>query len=190
MPGLPQTAGYARALTAIGFPGAPPDEIDRRVALRTGRQQVRGRPSPPRLWAVIDEAVLRRPAGGPQEMRGQLTHPPDAAARPHITVQILPLAAGLHPAIGGTFATPARSTDMTSIHNGMPATDPGPGGWHKPWSGTNGGACLDARKLPGGRVALRQSTNPSSPALILEPADIRAFIHGAKTGLADHLLSP
>ena len=75
------------------------------------------------------------------------------------------------------------------IRNGMPAADLGPDGWRKPWSGSNGGACLEAKKLPGGRVALRQSTDPASPALILEAHEIRAFVQGAKSGLADDLLS-
>jgi len=74
------------------------------------------------------------------------------------------------------------------IRNGVPADSLGTDGWHKPWSGTNGGACLEAKKLPGGRVALRQSTDPTGPALILQPREISAFIHGAKTGLADYLL--
>jgi len=78
--------------------------------------------------------------------------------------------------------------DTPSIRNGMPATSLGPDGWQKPWS-DNGGACLEAKKLPGGRVALRQSTDPASPALILEPAEIRAFIDGARNGLADDLLA-
>ncbi len=76
---------------------------------------------------------------------------------------------------------------MEHIRNGMPAAALGPDGWHKPWSGSNGGSCLEAKELPGGRVALRQSTDPHSPALILEPHEIRAFIHGAKAGLADYL---
>ena len=78
---------------------------------------------------------------------------------------------------------------MPDIRNGMPAADLGPHGWQKPWSNPNGGSCLEARKLPGGRVALRQSADPASPALILEPGEIRAFIEGAKAGLADDLLS-
>ena len=78
---------------------------------------------------------------------------------------------------------------MQNIHNGIPAADLGPEGWQKPWSNPNGGACLEARKLPGGRVAFRQSADPASPALILEPGEIRAFIEGAKSGLADDLLS-
>jgi hypothetical protein len=76
-----------------------------------------------------------------------------------------------------------------TIRNGMPAADLGDQGWAKPWSGPNGGDCLEAKKLPGGRVALRQSTDPDGPALILEPNEIRAFIVGAKAGLADDLLT-
>jgi Domain of unknown function (DUF397) len=72
--------------------------------------------------------------------------------------------------------------------NGIPAASLGPDGWTKPWS-DNGGDCLEAKKLPGGRIALRQSTDPHSPALILEPNEIRAFVNGAKAGLADDLLT-
>ncbi len=75
------------------------------------------------------------------------------------------------------------------IHNGMRAASLGTDGWTRPWSATNGGCCLEARKLPDGRVALRQSADPDGPALILTAREIRAFIEGAKTGLADCLLS-
>ncbi len=75
------------------------------------------------------------------------------------------------------------------IRNGMPASDLGPESWVKPWSSPNGGDCLEAKKLPGGRVALRQSTDPGGPALILEPNEIRAFVNGIKAGLADDLLA-
>ena len=78
---------------------------------------------------------------------------------------------------------------MTSdIYNGMPAGAIVGVTWSKPWSGSNGGACLEAAKLPGGRVAVRQSTDPEGPALIFEPAEIRAFVEGARQGLADFLL--
>lgn len=76
----------------------------------------------------------------------------------------------------------------TEPRNGFPATDLGTDDWIKPWSGMNGGDCLEAKKLPGGRVALRQSTDPEGPALILEPNEIAAFVNGAKAGLADGLL--
>jgi uncharacterized protein DUF397 len=74
------------------------------------------------------------------------------------------------------------------IRNGMSAASLGDDGWRKPWS-DNGGSCLEAKKLPGGRIALRQSTDPDSPALILDPDEIRAFVEGAKAGLADDLLT-
>lgn len=74
------------------------------------------------------------------------------------------------------------------IRNGMPANDLGSEGWAKPWS-DNGGSCLEVKKLSGGRVALRQSTDPDGPALILEPGEICAFVDGAKAGLADDLLT-
>jgi len=76
---------------------------------------------------------------------------------------------------------------MQHVQNGMRAADLGPAGWSKPWSSTNGGACVEARKLPGGRVAIRQSGDPESPALLFEADEIRAFIAGARAGLADYL---
>ena len=75
-----------------------------------------------------------------------------------------------------------------NIHNGMPAAALDGIDWRKPWSGSNGGACLEAAKLASGQVALRQSTDPEGPALILEEHEIRAFVEGAKAGLADFLL--
>jgi hypothetical protein len=74
------------------------------------------------------------------------------------------------------------------VRNGMPATSLGDDGWRKPWS-DNGGSCLEAKKLPGGRIALRQSADPDGPALILEPDEIRTFVEGAKAGQADDLLT-
>jgi len=78
---------------------------------------------------------------------------------------------------------------MPHMHNGSRPAGLGPEGWSKPWSSPNGGSCLEARKLPGGKVALRQSTDPDGAVLIFQAEEIRAFIDGAKTGLADYLLS-
>jgi len=103
VPGLLQTEDYARALTAAGYPNATPEEIDRRVALRIGRQQILTRPDPPKLWAVIDEAVLRRPVGGTAAMRAQLARLIDATAQPNVTLQVLPFTAGAHPVMYGMF---------------------------------------------------------------------------------------
>lgn len=103
VPGLLQTADYARALLRVGFPNAAADELERRVALRMERQSLLTRPSPPRLWVVIEETVLRRPVGGPDVMRGQLDRLMTAAAMPNVTLQILPFATGPHPGMFGPF---------------------------------------------------------------------------------------
>ncbi|MFF9076065.1 DUF397 domain-containing protein [Streptomyces sp. NPDC014872] len=68
-------------------------------------------------------------------------------------------------------------------------SDLGTGEWVKPWSGTNGGNCVEAKKLPDGRVAVRQSTAPDGPALIYTLGEFSAFVDGAKSGEADFLLT-
>ena len=103
VPGLLQTAEYARAVVRQGQPAAPADEVERRVALRTRRQQLLGRPRPPRLWAVVDEGALRRPMGGRDVMRGQVERLMAAAREPNVTLQVLPFTFGGHAAEGGAF---------------------------------------------------------------------------------------
>lgn len=66
------------------------------------RQELLAAPDPPRMWAVLDEAALRRPVGGPRVMSGQVRRLIEAAEMPTVTLQILPFAAGGHDA-GGTF---------------------------------------------------------------------------------------
>ena len=103
VPGLLQTEDYARAVVLLGHGRARPEEIDRRVALRMQRQAILDRADPVQLWAVLDEAVLRRPIGNPQIMRTQLEALLDAAARPNVRLQIVPFDAGGHSAAGGAF---------------------------------------------------------------------------------------
>ncbi|MCW3820324.1 helix-turn-helix domain-containing protein [Micromonospora sp. DR5-3] len=104
VPGLLQTPEYARAVILLGHRGAPAEELDRRVSLRTKRQEVLRRDKPPQLWAVLDEAALRRPIGGPEVMRGQLDALIAATAEPHVQLQIVPFAAGGHAAASGAFS--------------------------------------------------------------------------------------
>ena len=77
---------------------------------------------------------------------------------------------------------------MDHIRTGMSAARLGARGWRKPWSDDVGGACVEALRLPDGRVALRQSTDPEGPALICDRRGIESFIRGAKAGDADFLL--
>jgi hypothetical protein len=68
------------------------------------RQTVLIREQPPRLWAVIDEAALRRPVGGREVMRGQLERLVDASKLANVTLQVLPFGSGAHPAMAGSFS--------------------------------------------------------------------------------------
>ncbi|KWV31793.1 helix-turn-helix domain-containing protein [Micromonospora rifamycinica] len=103
VPGLLQTPEYARAVVLLGHRGAAVDEVDRRVELRMQRQQLLRRADPPQLWAVIDEAALRRPIGGREVKRGQLTALIEATRSPHVRLQVIPFDAGGHAAAGGAF---------------------------------------------------------------------------------------
>ncbi|WP_416905141.1 helix-turn-helix domain-containing protein [Micromonospora echinospora] len=103
VPGLLQTREYARAVVMLGHGAAGAAEIDRRVGLRMQRQRLLDRPDAPHLWAVVDEAVLRRPIGGPEVMRGQIAALVEATKAPNIRLQIVPFDAGGHAAAGGAF---------------------------------------------------------------------------------------
>jgi len=102
--GLFQTEDYARAVTLLGHQAAPPDEIERRVGLRVKRQDLLTREGAPRIWSVMDEAVLRRPVGGLTAMRAQLGHLLEVAALPRVTLQVVPFARGGHAGASGSFA--------------------------------------------------------------------------------------
>ncbi|MFF7788928.1 Scr1 family TA system antitoxin-like transcriptional regulator [Streptomyces sp. NPDC007991] len=101
VPALLQTADYARACLRLAHPDAGAREMERRVALRLTRQRILHRQPPTRLWAVIDEAALRRPVGGLSVMRAQLRYLIEMCRLPQVTVQILPFGAGGHAAEGG-----------------------------------------------------------------------------------------
>ena len=103
VPGLLQTEDYIRAITADSFPAAPEDFTERAVTLRLTRQHLLSRPEPPGYWVVLDETVLRRPIGGRKVMRAQLEHLVQLAERPKVTLQVIPFAAGWHPALYGMF---------------------------------------------------------------------------------------
>jgi DNA-binding XRE family transcriptional regulator len=104
VPGLLQTDDYIRAVVQGAHLDESSEEVGRRVRLRMARQTVLTREHPPRLWAVVDEAALRRPVGGPGVMKGQLERLIDAAELPNVTLQVLPLDVGAHPAMVGSFS--------------------------------------------------------------------------------------
>jgi transcriptional regulator with XRE-family HTH domain len=101
--GLMQTEDYARAVILIANAHAPAEEIDRRVGARMRRQQLLTRPGAPELWAVLDEAALRRPPDGTNVMRAQLEHLLELTGLPNVTLQVVPFRTGPHAAAGGPF---------------------------------------------------------------------------------------
>ena len=103
IPGLLQSEEYARAVISLGLPGAAPEEIERRVSLRMARQELLTKTGGPRLWAVVDEAALRRPIGGREVMRAQLGRLIECAREPNITLQVVPFRSGGHAAEAGAF---------------------------------------------------------------------------------------
>jgi transcriptional regulator with XRE-family HTH domain len=103
IPGLLQTEEYARAIMNLNRPGLAKDEVDRRINLRMRRQKLLEDGSGPRLWAIIDEAALRRPVGGPKVMKGQIQKLIDASELPNVVVQVMPFRFGGHAAESGAF---------------------------------------------------------------------------------------
>ncbi|GHA05584.1 helix-turn-helix domain-containing protein [Streptomyces echinoruber] len=105
VPGLLQTRTYAEALITGALPEAPQAEIEKRVQVRMRRQErITTSDNPLRLWAVIDEAAVRREVGSRQIMIEQLAHLLEMSQLPHVTVQLLPFSMGAHPGVSGQYA--------------------------------------------------------------------------------------
>ncbi|MFI6328300.1 Scr1 family TA system antitoxin-like transcriptional regulator [Micromonospora chersina] len=102
LPGLLQTEAYARAVLNGGGL-IPRADVERHLAARLARQNVLRRDSPPQFTAVVDEAVLRRPVGGPETMREQLLAVVEACAEPHIRVHVVPSSVGAYAGLNGPF---------------------------------------------------------------------------------------
>ncbi|MFB7242970.1 transcriptional regulator [Streptomyces populi] len=104
VPGLLQTEDYARGVLEAGAIGQTrPEDIERHVALRMQRQDLLTREDAPRIWAVMDETVLRRTIGGPEVMRAQIDKLLQATKLPHVTLQVIPYSSGPHPGTYGPF---------------------------------------------------------------------------------------
>lgn len=116
VPGLLQTAEYARAVIAGTAGSLPAAELDARVVARLGRQGVLSRAEPPKLEVLLYEPVLRVPVGGPGVMRRQLRTLVDAADRPNITIRAVPLAAGAHPGLEGPFLVLEFADDPALVY--------------------------------------------------------------------------
>lgn len=102
IPGLLQTPAYARAVCRAYQPTAPEKEIEKLVTARIERARLLDDPTEPLLWAVVDEAALRRVTGGRVVMAEALRHIAELARRGRVIVQVLPFDAGAHGAMEGS----------------------------------------------------------------------------------------
>ncbi|MFD0683136.1 helix-turn-helix domain-containing protein [Actinomadura fibrosa] len=101
IPGILQTEEYIRAVMSSGLRSLPEEEVERRVALRLKRQERILGDEAPKMWAVLNEAVIHRLVGGREVMTRQLSHLLELSKLDHINIVILPFSAGAHPAMDG-----------------------------------------------------------------------------------------
>jgi transcriptional regulator with XRE-family HTH domain len=104
IPGLLQTRDYARVVHEVVIPEIAPERIDELVEVRMTRQRLLTQSPALRFWVVLDEAVLHRSVGGPLVMGAQLDRLIEVTSLPNVTMQIIPYAAGAHPAMDSTFS--------------------------------------------------------------------------------------
>lgn len=122
IPGLLQTAGYARETIAVNATTRTPEEVTALAEVRMARQAVLSRPEGPlKLWAIIHESVLHQQfATRPNLMHDQLRRLVDIAELPNITLQIMPLDASPHPGTTGGFSLvgfPGPMPDVVLLEN-------------------------------------------------------------------------
>ncbi|MDX5571135.1 helix-turn-helix transcriptional regulator [Streptomyces sp. ID01-9D] len=101
VPGILQTEAYARAVIGRSFPSMSPTERDRVVVARLKRAEILKNPVTPVVWAVLDEAVLRRPVGGAAVMAEQIDHIVALTESERIRTHVIPLGLGYHPLLDG-----------------------------------------------------------------------------------------
>jgi transcriptional regulator with XRE-family HTH domain len=126
VPGLLQTADYARALFRSSLIRRTDAELDRYVTVRMIRQErLTSLEHGLELVAIVDESVLSRPVGNPGVMRAQLAHLVAAADEPTVTFQVLPTGVGAHPGLDGAFTLLSFSElgepDMAYVEHPMGA---------------------------------------------------------------------
>jgi transcriptional regulator with XRE-family HTH domain len=123
VPGLLQTEEYSRALIKVGQPTESSVNIDRMISLRRRRQAMLADAGTLEMWAVLDEAVLRRPIGGHAVMRAQLARLLEVDELPSVTIQVLPFTRGAHPGLGGAFTIIGfpDPTDLDVVYVDSPA---------------------------------------------------------------------
>ncbi|MER5526443.1 DUF397 domain-containing protein [Streptomyces sp. NPDC002677] len=76
---------------------------------------------------------------------------------------------------------------MPSVSNGVQASSLA-ASWIKSRHSNAEGNCVEVAPLGDGGIAIRNSRDPDGPALVYTPAELAAFLAGAKEGEFDHLV--
>lgn len=121
VPGMLQTRDYARAQLSTSVL-VPPADVEQMAASREVRAE-RLRSGAPLLWVVLGEEALRRTVGRPQVQRGQLIRLRELAELPNVTIQVMPLAGGAHPALGMSFVLLDLGQSWTVYIEGLTSAD-------------------------------------------------------------------
>lgn len=114
--GLLETRDYASALLHGASFGVPPEDIDLLVDVRMRRKELFDREPVLELSVVMEEAALLRPIGGQEVMRDQLQHLIEEQAKPHVTLQVLPLSLGAHVGLNGNIAVLDFDDQPSVVH--------------------------------------------------------------------------
>ncbi|MFH9722046.1 Scr1 family TA system antitoxin-like transcriptional regulator [Streptomyces sp. NPDC017254] len=102
VPGLMQTAEYARAVTVATHPFATEEFIEEKVTARIGRAEILGGPTKPEYWAVPHENAVLTPVGGPAVMAATLDHIAALTRARRALVTVLPRSVGAHSVMEGS----------------------------------------------------------------------------------------
>lgn len=158
MPGLLQTTDHARETFRQVVPDLSPPDIEHRVSFRIKRQTVIFREPPTPYRALIHEAALRMRFGSLTTVQAQLRHLLDMSERDHVTIRVIPYAAGGFPGSGqSVFYSAGPVQQLDTVHLDQ----------------SHGPVFLDAEaQLSKYRILLDRIQ-----AKALPPAESRDFIH-------------
>ncbi|MER7057564.1 DUF397 domain-containing protein [Streptomyces sp. NPDC000351] len=167
IPGLLQTPAYTRAVCRAYQPTAPNEVIEELVAARMDRARLLDDPTKPELWAVLDEAALRRVTGGREVMADALGHIISLIRRNRIIVQVLPFEAGAHASLEGAIK-------LMEIGRRRKST----------YSGGSGDNCLEVGVGNPVAIPVRDSKDPHGPRLRFQADAWSVFVDGIKAAPA------
>ncbi|WP_327137123.1 helix-turn-helix transcriptional regulator [Streptomyces sp. NBC_01340] len=124
VPGLLQTAAYARAIVRAAMPRASDEEVEEKVNARMGRAELFDSQDAPKFWAILDESLIRRLALPHEQMAELLDHVAEVVQTTRSILQIVPETTAAHPFMMGmtkfmTFADAPPVVYVESLHSGQ-----------------------------------------------------------------------